>query len=145
MNARDAVAVAAGRLATMIGPRTMRRIARLHRRITNPIVGRLAPYWRHMAVIEHTGRRSGRIYRTPVMAFVDRGTITVVVNYGRQSDWLRNIQAGTPTVVIHNRRRYRLADPHLVTISAGTHGLPDAVRRIRTPSDKALQGTLIPA
>ena len=46
-----------------------RAFARFNRRVANPVVrlvaGRLPP----LAVVTHTGRRSGRSYRTPVMAF----------------------------------------------------------------------------
>jgi deazaflavin-dependent oxidoreductase (nitroreductase family) len=46
-----------------------------------------------MALIEHNGRKSGRSYQPPVMAFVDGGEPSVVLNYGTESDWVRNVQA----------------------------------------------------
>ncbi len=73
-----------------------RRLAAFNRVVTNPIQGVYAwllPPW---AVILHRGRRSGRLYRTPVLA-VRRGEhIAVRVLYGVESDWVRNLLAAGP-------------------------------------------------
>jgi deazaflavin-dependent oxidoreductase (nitroreductase family) len=50
-----------------------------------------------IVVLSHRGRRSGRLYRTPVEAIVedrDRGEIVVSPMRGRRGDWYRNILAG---------------------------------------------------
>lgn len=63
-----------------------------------------------IAILVHRGRRSGRVYRTPVEAIVDdaeRGEIVVAPLWGeRQSDWYRNIVAGG-LVEIHLRGEVR--------------------------------------
>lgn len=49
-----------------------------------------------IAILSYRGRRSGRMYRTPVEVIVedrDRGEILVVPARGRQGDWYRNIIA----------------------------------------------------
>ena len=71
-----------------------RRLARFNRVVTNPVQGTwawLAPPW---AVLVHRGRRSGRVYRTPVMASARGGRLRVKILYGEQSDWVRNLLAG---------------------------------------------------
>ncbi|WP_232006281.1 nitroreductase family deazaflavin-dependent oxidoreductase [Mycobacterium sp. 852013-50091_SCH5140682] len=73
----------------------MRILARFNKYVTNPVQRMWAPYLPYMAVIEHVGRKSGAGYRTPVMAFVDNSAITVVLNYGAHSDWVRNVEAAT--------------------------------------------------
>ncbi|MGX9789822.1 nitroreductase family deazaflavin-dependent oxidoreductase [Mycobacterium sp. MMS18-G62] len=48
-------------------------------------------------VLVHRGRRSGKLYRTPVEVMVDRpdrGEIVVAPMWGRQTDWYRNVVAG---------------------------------------------------
>jgi hypothetical protein len=62
------------------------RLARLNRRITNPIVRvlagrRLSP----VAIVEHLGRTTGRRYRTPVIPFrIDGGyLISLPLEYVR--------------------------------------------------------------
>jgi deazaflavin-dependent oxidoreductase (nitroreductase family) len=97
-----------------VGIRIPRAVARFNRIVTNPIqsvyAGRLPPW----AVIVHTGRRSGREYRTPVVAYTHGGKITVPILYGEESDWVRNLLAAGGGEVIRTGRRYRLDDPEIV-------------------------------
>jgi deazaflavin-dependent oxidoreductase (nitroreductase family) len=70
-----------------------RRVARFNKLINNPIQGVYAwllPPW---SVIVHRGRRSGRQYQTPVLAFKSDGKLVVALLYGERSDWLRNLRA----------------------------------------------------
>lgn len=76
----DTVAAVMARIASAIGPRAMRLVARLNKFVTNPVQKVWAPRLRHMAIIEHRGRRSGEVYQTPVMAFVGNGSLCVVLN-----------------------------------------------------------------
>ena len=47
-------------------PRFMRRVNRV---LTNPIMGTFAWLVPPLAVVHHVGRKSGRRYRSPVVAF----------------------------------------------------------------------------
>jgi deazaflavin-dependent oxidoreductase (nitroreductase family) len=76
-----------------------RRVARFNKLINNPIQGLYAwvlPPW---ALILHRGRRSGRPYRTPVLAFRRDRILIIALLYGEESDWLRNLRAGGGHVV----------------------------------------------
>lgn len=68
-------------------------LARFNRHVTNPVqrlwAGRLPGF----AIIEHTGRRSGRSYRTPVNAFPVEGGFALLLTYGPDRDWLKNLRA----------------------------------------------------
>lgn len=136
------IAALAGRMSSFLGPRTMRVVARLNKRLTNPAAMALAPRLPYMAVIEHNGRKSGRSYQTPVMAFVDGGKLSVVLNYGTESDWVRNVQATGSAGVVHRGEHYRLTDPRVIPIDSPD--LPSAMRVVRTPARSALHGTLAP-
>ena len=60
-------------------------------------------------LIEHRGRKSGRVYRTVVDRLsIDPETSEVYVlsAWGDSSDWYRNIQAAPPTRVWIGRRRF---------------------------------------
>jgi deazaflavin-dependent oxidoreductase (nitroreductase family) len=90
-----------------------RSVARFNRVVTNPIQGCYAwllPPW---VVICHRGRRSGRLYRTPVIGFGRRRTLAIVVLYGERSDWVQNVLAGGAQVVRHGRT-YELRDARLL-------------------------------
>jgi deazaflavin-dependent oxidoreductase (nitroreductase family) len=48
-------------------------------------------------VLVHRGRKSGKVYRTPVEILMDdpeRGEIVVSPMFGRHSDWYRNVVTG---------------------------------------------------
>ena len=74
----------------------------------------ILPPW---VVILHRGRRSGRPYRTPVLAFRRGRTLIVALLYGEESDWLRNLRAGDGRVV-RGGRTYELSSPRVVETSA---------------------------
>ncbi|MGV0811930.1 nitroreductase family deazaflavin-dependent oxidoreductase [Mycolicibacterium boenickei] len=113
----NSIAVVAERIASTLGPRAMRVIARFNKYVTNPLQRLWAPRLPYMAVVEHTGRKSGKPYRTPVMAFVDDKSVSVVLNYGTQSDWVRNVRAAGSAGVTHRGKRYQLTNPRIIPAS----------------------------
>jgi deazaflavin-dependent oxidoreductase (nitroreductase family) len=69
------------------------------------------------AVIEHHGRRSGRPYRTPVFAFRRGSEVIVVLSYGRNSQWVQNLEAAGGGGLIRARHRYELTNPQVRTVA----------------------------
>ncbi|UNB50140.1 nitroreductase family deazaflavin-dependent oxidoreductase [Mycolicibacterium sp. YH-1] len=139
--AADRTAIVAERISAVLGPRVMRLIAQVNKRVTNPIQPLWASRLRHMAVIEHRGRRSGTTYRTPVMVFVEGDELVVVLNYGVESDWIRNVAAAGTAGVLHRGRRYRLTNPRVIPVNSAE--LPAAVRSVRTPDRSVLHAALV--
>jgi len=93
-----------------------RRVARFNKLVNNRIQGLYAwllPPW---AVILHRGRRSGRQYRTPVLAFKRDRLLVIALLYGEESDWLRNLCAGGGHV-IRAGRTFRVGSPHVIATS----------------------------
>jgi deazaflavin-dependent oxidoreductase (nitroreductase family) len=91
-----------------------RALARFNRLITNPLQRIYAwalPPW---AVICHRGRRSGRSYRTPVVASKRGRMLAVPVLYGDQSDWVRNLLAAGGGQLVRGGRTYELTEPRVV-------------------------------
>jgi deazaflavin-dependent oxidoreductase (nitroreductase family) len=89
-----------------------RRVIRFNNAINNPIQGQFAwllPPW---AVVSHRGRRSGRQYRTPVIAFKRGTTLSIGILYGERSDWVQNLLAGGGEVV-RGGRTYELVNPRI--------------------------------
>lgn len=99
--------------------RLPRALAGFNRSITNPIqarwAGRLPPW----AIIEHTGRNSGRTYRTPVLAATRDDRIYIAILYGEESDWVRNLLAAGGGHVIRTFRRHRLVNPRVERRATG--------------------------
>jgi deazaflavin-dependent oxidoreductase (nitroreductase family) len=82
------------RLRRVLG-RAMRMPAALDRRGLRWLLGALSPA--PLVILVHRGRRSARIYRTPVEVIVDgreRGELVISPMWGEQSDWYRNVLAG---------------------------------------------------
>jgi deazaflavin-dependent oxidoreductase (nitroreductase family) len=91
-----------------------RRVARFNKLINNRIQGVyawLVPPW---AVILHRGRRSGRGYRTPVLAFKRDRTMIVALLYGEESDWLRNLRAAGGGRVVRAGETFSVGPPRVV-------------------------------
>jgi len=95
-----------------------RRLARFNKVVTNRVQGVyawVAPPW---AVIVHRGRRSGRTYRTPVLAFRPGRALVVPLLYGEESDWLRNLLAAGGGRVVRAGRTHELRGPRVVATDA---------------------------
>lgn len=138
----NTIAAVAARIASLVGPRGMRIVARFNRYVTNPLQQLWAPHLSHMAVIEHRGRKSGRLYKTPVMAFVEDAHLYVVLNYGTNADWVRNVEAAGSASVIHHGNRYQLTEPRILSVDSSE--LPSGIRKVGMPSRSALRGSLTP-
>jgi deazaflavin-dependent oxidoreductase (nitroreductase family) len=70
-----------------------RGLARFNKRVTNRVQGLWAPYLPPWAVVVHKGRKSGREYQTPVLALKSGQRLEIVLFYGEEADWLRNVVA----------------------------------------------------
>jgi len=81
-----------------------------------------------VAVVEHRGRRSGRQYRTPVLAFGADGGYLVVLFYGADRDWVRNVLAAGGCTLKRGGRRVELTAPRLLDAAAGRTLLPPPMR-----------------
>jgi deazaflavin-dependent oxidoreductase (nitroreductase family) len=115
-----------------------RSVARFNKTINNRLQGAyawLTPPW---AVLLHRGRRSGRAYRTPVLAFRQGGTLVIALLYGEESDWLRNLQGGGGEVVRGGRAFELVGAPRVVDTSAARElsRLPAAARAYCRLADK---------
>lgn len=95
------------------GPRLGRRLARFTRLVLNRLTLRVAGRLPGMGIIIHTGRRSGRTCRTPVLVFASGDGFVVALTYGRQSQWVQNVLAAGGCQLLARRQRYRLADPEV--------------------------------
>ena len=65
------------------------------------------------AILETTGRKSGRPRRNPVTNGLDDGVFWIVAEHGRRASYVRNIEAN-PRVRIRIGRRWRTGTARLV-------------------------------
>lgn len=92
-----------------------KRLAHFNKRVTNRITRRVAWWLPGFAIVTHVGRRSGRLYRTPVNVFRDEDRYVFALTYGRDSDWVRNVLAAGECEIETRRRRVVLTNPELFT------------------------------
>jgi deazaflavin-dependent oxidoreductase (nitroreductase family) len=90
-----------------------RSVARFNRRVTNRLLGPLAPHLPGFGVVLHTGRQSHRPHRTPVNVFRRPGGYVVALTYGPDADWVRNVLASGGCALETRGRTVRLTRPRL--------------------------------
>jgi deazaflavin-dependent oxidoreductase (nitroreductase family) len=91
-----------------------RSLARFNLRVTNPILGRVAPWMPGFAVVTHVGRRSGVTRHTPVNVFRHGDEYAFSLMYGAGAQWVRNVQAAGGCTIRTRGRDVRLVDPRIV-------------------------------
>src|SRR6187402_2221968 len=97
-------------------------------RITNPIQGLWAPYLPPYAVVVHTGRRSGKTYKSPVIAQRRGTTLSIPLLYGADAQWVKNVLAAGGATILRRGREHTLRSPRVVT-DAAPGELPGPLRR----------------
>lgn len=106
-------------------PRFMRPVNRL---ITNPVMGTFAWLVPPLAVVHHRGRKSGRPYRTPVIAFRTAGGFVIPMTYGRDVDWARNMVAVGQAEIERLGARTTVRNARIVGIEKAAMDLPAGTR-----------------
>lgn len=88
-----------------------RRLARFNRVVTNRLVLPVAGWLPGFAIVLHRGRRSGRLYRTPVNCFRYGDGYRFGITYGQGSDWVRNVVAAGSFDITTRGRLVALTHP----------------------------------
>lgn len=70
-----------------------RWLATANRTITNKLLRRLPRRWSPFVIVYHVGRRSGRPYSAPLVAFRADAGFVFTPTYGPDADWVRNVLA----------------------------------------------------
>jgi deazaflavin-dependent oxidoreductase (nitroreductase family) len=104
-------------------------VARLNRDVLNPVMRHLAGLGPFVE-LEHVGRRTGRVRRTTLMAFRDGDAVTIALTYGRELDWLRNVQAAGGCRMHVGRRLVVLGVPQFLAPEVGSARMPIGPRQL---------------
>ena len=106
-----------------------RAVGRFNKVVTNRLLVHLAGHGPFVE-LEHVGRRSGRTFRTPLMAFRDGPTVTIALTYGPDVDWLRNVRAAVGARMHVGSRLVTLGAPATLTEQDGLRRMPSPVRQM---------------
>jgi deazaflavin-dependent oxidoreductase (nitroreductase family) len=115
-------------------------VARFNRHVTNPILRLWAGWAPAMGILEHVGRRSGSAYRTPLNVFSTDEGVAVLLSYGPNTDWLKNLTAAGKGRMQRYGKTFTVTDPRVMTKEEAAPSVKGLWRPIfsMVPFDKAL-------
>ncbi len=93
-----------------------RWLAKINIAFTNRITSLFAGSLPGFGVLTHVGRKSGKVYRTPVNVFrASKGlSLTIALTYSSQSEWVKNVLAGGGCELETRGKKYQLSAPKVV-------------------------------
>jgi hypothetical protein len=83
----------------------------------------------YASLIRHQGRRSGRLYDTPIVPFATDDGFVVSLPYGATADWVENVLAKGSAVLVHEGRTLTLDRPEVVPVDLVGDLFPASERR----------------
>jgi len=89
-------------------------VAAFNLAVTNRITSRFAARLPGFGILAHVGRKSGRVYRTPVNVFRAPEGFLIALTYGRESEWVKNVLAAGGCELETRGARYLLSAPNIV-------------------------------
>jgi deazaflavin-dependent oxidoreductase (nitroreductase family) len=89
-------------------------LARFNLAVTNRITGHFAGRLPGFGIVTHVGRKSGKVYRTPVNVFRMPNGFAIALTYGQQAEWVKNVLAAGGCQLETRGARYRLSSPTIV-------------------------------
>lgn len=116
------------------------RLARFNRHVTNPIQRLWAGWAPTFGILEHVGRNSGKRYRTPLSVFSTDECVAILLTYGPNRDWLKNLTAAGGAEMRRHGRTIRLTDPRVVSKAEAAPHVTGAIGRVfgRLPFEQAV-------
>ena len=95
-----------------------------------PIARRMAgtrvfPLW---GIVRHTGRTSGKIYATPVVARPTADGFLIPLPFGDATQWAKNLFAAGGGSIRFAGREYAVDEPRIIDLEAAAAHLPLPIR-----------------
>jgi deazaflavin-dependent oxidoreductase (nitroreductase family) len=80
----------------------------------NRVTRHIAPWMPGLGVVVHRGRRSGRLYQTPVSVFAAEDGYVLALTYGPDTDRVKNVLAAGGCELRTRGRAVQLVSPRLL-------------------------------
>ena len=115
-------------------------LARFNRYVTNPIQRTWAGTAPSFGILEHVGRKSGKAYRTPLTVFSTDEGVAILLSYGPDRDWLKNITKSGGGKLTRRGQTYDVVDPRVVSKEEAAPLVTGALRKVfpRLPFEQAV-------
>lgn len=108
---------------------TLDRIKTMNKFATNKIMILISgKKFGHFAILSHTGRKSGKIYRIPIIAEPFENGFVIALTYGKKVDWYENVMAKGGGSIRWKNKDYSLIHPEFIDKEIGLTAFPAIFR-----------------
>ena len=114
MNAAAIIIIAIVATGVLMMRFRKRWLAKINIAFTNRITGLFAGWLPGFGILKHLGRKSGRVYWTPVNVFRASNGFIIALTYSSQSEWVKNVFAAGGCELRTRGKLYELAAPRVV-------------------------------
>ena len=90
-----------------------RWLAKINIVFTNRITSLFAGWFPGFGILTHVGRKSGKVYRTPVNVFPASNGFIIALTYSSRSEWVKNVLAAGGCGIQTRGSRYQLSAPNV--------------------------------
>jgi deazaflavin-dependent oxidoreductase (nitroreductase family) len=91
-----------------------RWLAKINIIFTNRITSLFAGWLPGFSILTHVGRKSGKVYRTPVNVFRASNGFVIALTYSSQSEWVKNVLVAGGCELKTRGKEYQLSAPRVV-------------------------------
>jgi deazaflavin-dependent oxidoreductase (nitroreductase family) len=105
------------------------RVRVMNKHVTNKLLIHIAgKSFGHFAVLTHTGRKTGKLYRIPVIAEPAENGFVFALTYGKKVDWAANVLAKGGCALRWKNADYALRNPEFIDKEIGLTAFPPLIR-----------------
>jgi deazaflavin-dependent oxidoreductase (nitroreductase family) len=114
MNAAAIIVIAIAATGVLMMRLRKRWLAKINIAFTNRITSLFAGWLPGFGILTHVGRKSGKVYRTPVNVFRASNGFIIALTYSSQSEWVKNVLAAGGCELKTRGKKYQLSAPKIV-------------------------------
>jgi deazaflavin-dependent oxidoreductase (nitroreductase family) len=114
MNAAAIIIIAIAATGVLMMRFRKRWLAKINIAVTNRITSLFAGWLPGFGILTHVGRRSGKVYPTPINVFRAPNGFIVALTYSSQSEWVKNALAAGGCELKTRGKKYRLSASKVV-------------------------------
>ena len=105
------------------------RIRVTNKHVSNKILIHIAgKRFGHFAILGHTGRKSGKLYRIPIIAEPFQNGFVIALTYGKNVDWYKNVAAKGGCSLRWKNKDFQLVQPVFIDREIGLTAFPALFR-----------------
>lgn len=105
------------------------RVRVMNKHFTNKLLIHIAgKRFGHFAVLTHAGRKTGKLYRMPIIAEPVENGFIFALTYGKKVDWAANVLAAGGCSLLWKNAEYALRNPEYIDRQTGLRAFPAPIR-----------------